>query len=126
VLELDAPFFTLSLLQAAVMAGAYGVALLAFLYSARCELRVDTFTASAAAFFVLFLVFPESMTGGGGVGIRFPGSRTSGHREAPPASPIMYPTRYNGRLRHELPPRAPTILRRRCRAWAQPHQRVVK
>jgi hypothetical protein len=71
VLELGAPFFSLSLLQAAVMALAYGVALLAFLYSVRRDLRLDTFTVSAVAFFVLFLIFPESITGGGGVDIRW-------------------------------------------------------
>ncbi|HET7553656.1 MAG TPA: hypothetical protein VFK04_20345 [Gemmatimonadaceae bacterium] len=71
VLETGAPFFSFSLVQAAVMAGAYGVTLLAFLYSVRRELRLDTFTASAVAFFVLFLIFPENMTGGGGVDIRW-------------------------------------------------------
>jgi hypothetical protein len=71
VLELGTPFFSFSLVQAAVMAGAYGVTLLAFLYSVRRELRADTFTVSAVAFLVLFLIFPESMTGGGGVDIRW-------------------------------------------------------
>jgi MFS family permease len=71
LLEPGAPFFSFSLVQAAVMAGAYGVTLLAFLYSVRRELRLDTFTASAVVFFVLFLIFPESMTGGGGVDIRW-------------------------------------------------------
>ncbi len=70
-LELGAPFYSLSLVQAAVMALTYGVALLAFLYSVRRELRIDTFTVSAAAFLVLFLIFPESMTGGGGVDVRW-------------------------------------------------------
>jgi hypothetical protein len=71
VLELGAPFFSLSLVQAAVMAFAYGVALLAFVYSVRRELRLDTFTASAAACLVLFVIFPESMTGGGSVDVRW-------------------------------------------------------
>ncbi|HWG53360.1 MAG TPA: hypothetical protein VN677_08680 [Gemmatimonadaceae bacterium] len=71
LLELGAPFFSFSLLQAGIMAALYGICLMAFLYINRARLRLDTFTASAIVFLVLFLVFPQGSKVGGAMDIRW-------------------------------------------------------
>ncbi|MGH7627337.1 MAG: hypothetical protein ACREOJ_18720, partial [Gemmatimonadaceae bacterium] len=71
LLELGAPFFSFSLLQAGIMAALYGICLIAFLYINRARLRLDTFTASAIVFLVLFIVFPQGSKVGGAMDIRW-------------------------------------------------------
>ena len=71
LLELGAPFFSFSLLQAGIMAALYGICLIAFLYTNRARLHLDTFTASAIVFLVLFIVFPEGSKVGGAMDIRW-------------------------------------------------------
>jgi len=67
-----APFYSVSLAQAGVMAAGYAASLLAFVYVNRTELRRgDTFLASSAAFLGIFLIFPKDMAGTGGTDVRW-------------------------------------------------------
>jgi Alginate lyase len=71
VSNLASPFYSLSKAQMVVMAGGYLASLATFLAVNRRALRVDALVVSAAAFVVLYLVFPYSVDGAGFVDIRW-------------------------------------------------------
>jgi alginate lyase len=69
--NLASPFFALSRVQMAVMAGGYLASAIAFVLANRRTLRVDPMLASAVAFLLLFLVFPYRVDGAGYVDMRW-------------------------------------------------------
>ncbi len=69
--NLASPFYSLSKTQMVVMAGGYLASLAVFLGVNRRTLRADALLGSAAAFVVLYLVFPYSVDGAGFVDIRW-------------------------------------------------------
>jgi hypothetical protein len=69
--NLVSPFYALSYVQTMVLTGGYGVSLLAFLVVNRRTFRTDIMLCSAAAFVVLFLVFPYRVDGAGFVDMRW-------------------------------------------------------
>ena len=71
VSNLAAPFYSLSKTQMAVMAGGYVASLIAFFVVNRRTLRWDAVLLSAAAFVVLYLIFPYGVDGAGFVDIRW-------------------------------------------------------
>ena len=66
-----APFYSLSLPQAAVMAAGFAATVLAFVYANRRARWLNPFVASSAAFLVLFLIFPKDVGGAGGTDVRW-------------------------------------------------------
>ena len=69
--NLASPFYSLSYLQTLTMMAGYGASLIAFLVVNRRTLRVDAMLGSAAAFVVLFLIFPYRVDGAGFVDMRW-------------------------------------------------------
>ena len=67
-----APFYSVSLAQAGVMAGAYAVMAFAFWRANRGALRpLSPFLASSVVFLGLFLVFPKDVGGAGATDVRW-------------------------------------------------------
>jgi hypothetical protein len=99
LVEFVYPFRSVSLFAAVVMLVGYMASLIAMLYLRRKSFRVDAFTASAVAMFVLYLLFPHAIPGAGGVDIRwltpgylllFCGQQRDGEREPRVALLIVF------------------------------------
>lgn len=71
LIAVTSPFYSVSLVAAAVMAIGWLASLVAMLYARRGSYRLDSLAASAIIMFVLYLLFPKSIPGAGAVDIRW-------------------------------------------------------
>ncbi len=71
LIAFTSPFYSVSLLAAAVISIGWVASLVAMLYARRGRYALDSLSASAVIMFVLYLLFPKSIPGAGAVDIRW-------------------------------------------------------
>jgi hypothetical protein len=71
LIAFTSPFYSVSIVAAAVMSIGWLASLVAMFYARRGRYRIDSLAASAIIMFVLYLLFPKSIPGAGAVDIRW-------------------------------------------------------
>ena len=71
LLAFTSPFYSVSIVAAAVISIGWAASLVAMFWARRGAYKIDSLSASAIIMFVLYLIFPKSIPGAGAVDIRW-------------------------------------------------------